>query len=244
MRKIIISAGHTNVPGKDRGAMGNGYVEGALTVEFRDLIVQAIKCIDHKAKVIIDSNANALSHSITYFRDLVDKDSIVVDIHWNASTPRATGTETFVPSNPSQDELALANDISEQISKTLQIPKRGQFRGIHGVKSESESHHGRLGWMKIIGINVLIEVCFITNVDDMQKYEDNKVQLSKEIAQILYDAANEIDDRDSSEVWHTVVRGDTLSGLARQYNTSQLAIMHLNNLTTSTIYLGKKLRIK
>ena len=28
MRKIFIGAGHSNVKGKDRGAEGNGYIEG------------------------------------------------------------------------------------------------------------------------------------------------------------------------------------------------------------------------
>ena len=39
MRTIFISAGHSD-GGIDKGASGNGYVEGVLTVEQRDLIVK------------------------------------------------------------------------------------------------------------------------------------------------------------------------------------------------------------
>ena len=42
MRKIFISAGHSNKQGTDRGASGNGFIEGELTVELRDLIVSEL----------------------------------------------------------------------------------------------------------------------------------------------------------------------------------------------------------
>lgn len=39
MRTVFISAGHSNQPGRDRGAYGNGYNEGDLTAEFRNLVI-------------------------------------------------------------------------------------------------------------------------------------------------------------------------------------------------------------
>ena len=43
---------------------------------------------------------------------------------------------------------------------------------------------------------------------------------------------------------YTVLRGDTLYGIAKKFNTSVQSIKELNNLTTSDIYIGQKLNIK
>lgn len=42
---------------------------------------------------------------------------------------------------------------------------------------------------------------------------------------------------------HTVVRGDTLWGLSRQYNVSEAAIKAANNMTRDTVVLGTRLQI-
>lgn len=243
MRRIFISAGHTNVPGKDRGASGNGYVEGDLTVEFRDMVVDELKKIDNTVKVSIDANGNALKESLRYFRNLVSPKSLVVDIHWNAAVPQATGTEVLVPSNATNFETGLAHEIAMSISQTLGIRTRGNFHGLAGVKSESESHHGRLGWMRLTGQNVLIEMCFITNESDMRSYQMHKQELAERIACILYTRALTL-DTSTNEVWHTIVRGDSLSSIAKKYNTTVKSIMTLNNLKSTIIYLGDKLKIK
>ena len=41
--KILISAGHTNVPGKDRGAAGNGFIEGDEAVKIRDQVASILR---------------------------------------------------------------------------------------------------------------------------------------------------------------------------------------------------------
>ena len=46
MRKIFISAGHSNKSGKDQGAQGNGYIEGQLAVELRNLLVSELKSLE------------------------------------------------------------------------------------------------------------------------------------------------------------------------------------------------------
>jgi LysM repeat protein len=47
----------------------------------------------------------------------------------------------------------------------------------------------------------------------------------------------------SHEVVYTVVRGDTLSAIARRYGTTVSAIVAANGLKTTTIYVGQRLRI-
>ena len=47
----------------------------------------------------------------------------------------------------------------------------------------------------------------------------------------------------SASTTHTVVRGDTLGGIARRYGSSSAAIKQANGMTSDTVVLGKKLVI-
>ena len=59
-----------------------------------------------------------------------------------------------------------------------------------GVLSEADSHRGRLGLMREKGIVALLELCFISNPDDLKAYDLHKTELAGKIADILikYDA--------------------------------------------------------
>jgi N-acetylmuramoyl-L-alanine amidase len=241
MRKIFISAGHSNTKGKDRGAIGNGYIEGDLTVEFRNLLVSELKKLGVKA--IVDKDDSISSQTLNFFRNLTTNTCIVLDIHWNAANASATGTETLIPSQNTDFERRLAAKLSEVVANRLKIPLRGRHAGFSGVKTEAESHHGRLGWMRLTGENVLMEICFISNPNDMRSYQENKVQLASDIANVLVEFARSGTSTTTSNT-HTVVSGDTLSAIARKYNTSVSEIKRLNNLNSDNIRIGQKLIIK
>lgn len=236
MRKIFISSGHTNTPGRDRGASGNGYIEGELTEEFRELLTFELNLLGVKA--VSDGNNTILSESIKFFKNLTSTNSIVLDIHFNAASPQATGTETLIPSNYSPFEKKLAERISSTVSNTLGITMRGR----KGVKTEADSHHGRLGWMRLTGENILMEICFITNKKDMESYQANKYILAKKIAKVLFDYANT--DNKVSDVYYIVVKGDSLWKISKKFNISVSRLKSLNNLTSNTIYIDQKLLIK
>lgn len=234
MRKIFIGAGHSNKVGKDRGAAGNGYIEGELAVEFRDLIVSELKEIG--ITPIIDENQNILSETITKFKNITSPNSIVLDIHWNAATPKATGTEVLIPKEFTTFEKTLAEKIALTVSETLGIVKRGN----NGVRTEAESHHGRLGWMRLNGENILLEVCFISNESDMIKYQKNKKILALNIAKILFEYSQE-----NTNNTYIIQKGDTLTKIAKENNTLVSKLITLNNLTSSNkIKVGQILKIK
>jgi LysM repeat protein len=46
-----------------------------------------------------------------------------------------------------------------------------------------------------------------------------------------------------SAIIHTVVKGDTLSGLSSKYKVPMQSIMRANNMTTDTVVLGRKMAI-
>lgn len=177
MRDIIIVAGHTNVQGLDQGASGNGYSEGQLTVELRDLVISELSNLGVKAKT--DSNRNALAQTLQWLKvNLFSDKTICLDIHWNAAgSPEAKGTEVIVPDTASSFELNIARSI-------LKVFTDLGFRD-RGVKHEGATARKRLGWMRPTAENVLLEVCFISNPTDMKLYEANKHTISKRIASVL-----------------------------------------------------------
>lgn len=232
MRKIYISAGHSNKIGRDRGASGNGFIEGELTVEFRKLLVKELNLLG--IKPITDSDDTIFSQTINYFKNLVDSKAIVLDIHWNSATPQAKGTETLIPGKPSSFETELAEELSKTVGETLAIPLRGN----NGVKTELESHHKKLAWMSLTGENVLMEVCFISNKNEMQSYQKNKENLAKNIAKVLLNFANDIKLNT-----YIVKKGDSLSKIAKENKTTVEKIKQDNKFKTDIIQIGQQIKI-
>lgn len=186
-RKLFISAGHSNTKGRDRGAVGNGYVEGNVTVEFRDLLVNQLKI--HGADVTVDKNDSVSGETVSFIRGLIQKklfsvNGILVDIHFNASSnTSATGAEVIIPDAPSTFEKELAKDLANEIADCLGVKNRG-------VKTELQSARKQLVWMRTTGENVLLELCFISNASDMEKYQENKEKLAIRLARLLTDWSN------------------------------------------------------
>lgn len=243
MAKLIgLSAGHSNQPGRDRGAAGNGYVEGILTVELREMVYSELKKLGITA--IKDGNNTILQESINFFKTKINSEAIALEFHWNSSVKsEATGVETIVPANPEAKEILYAQQLSLIVRDTLNIPLRGN----RGMRTELETHHGKLGWMRMKCTNLLLEVCFISNAEDMESYQANKEILAKRIAQFLYNCANNVTFKDGSSIrktiTHVVQSGDTLTSIAKKYNTSILEIKKTNHLQGDFLLVGEDLTI-
>lgn len=176
-RKLFISAGHSNNPNKDRGAVGNGYIEGELTVELRKLIVDELKKLS--ITPIVDSDDTVTKETVIEASKFLDAKDIAIDIHFNASdNPVATGAETVIPATYTNVEYIIANDLLEIISSTLSVRKRR-------VITENASARGRLAFMRVNCENILLEICFISNKKDMEQYQTKKQDLAKAIANYL-----------------------------------------------------------
>ena len=159
---IYLLAGHT--PGgarPDPGASGNGLTEARETVRVRDAVTTLLR---KKGKTVVNDNdtdrlGTVLAKIPSSYKD------IVCDIHFNAHyKPSATGVEVLVPDEHTHEELLLARRLAAGIANALGIRNRG-------VKTEADSKRGRLGVMRKQGRNVLIEVCFLTNEDDVAAYQ-------------------------------------------------------------------------
>lgn len=175
---IFLSAGH-NPKGKnqDPGAVANGKTEAELTVELRGLI--AYEITHQNGSVIIDNDSERLAEYIKRIHP--GSGSVVCEIHFNAGTPSATGTESIVRVGAKKQETDLANSINGVIHKHADLNNRG-------VKIENKTPHKRLGILHTgAGISVLVEICFITNKTDLDKYQKAKKAISRDIAKLLID---------------------------------------------------------
>jgi N-acetylmuramoyl-L-alanine amidase len=176
-RRIFISAGHSNKIGKDRGAVSEFGVEGVLMVEFRDLLNRELQKLD--ICPILDKDDSILQDTINYFRKLTSNNDIILDFHLNSSSNKdANGTETIIAGlNTTDIEKNLGKEINDIIVKTLGTKNRG-------VKTDVQL--GRtLGFFKIAGHNILPELVFLSNKEDMEKYQKHKITLATEIAKVI-----------------------------------------------------------
>jgi N-acetylmuramoyl-L-alanine amidase len=173
---IYISAGH-NIGGikPDPGAVANGYKEAELAAIIRDLTVKELKK-DTTLKVSTDKDTERLGEYLK--RIETGNGSVVLEFHFDAASPTATGTTILIGDDADRLDKAFAKEIVEKTAEVLKIKNRG-------VKAESTSHRGKLGLMREQGTVALLEVCFITNTSDLKAFQDNKRTLAVELAKII-----------------------------------------------------------
>lgn len=193
MARVFLTAGHNKAlvdPIKkinykeDPGAVSGIYKEADLTIEIRDLTTAALKA--KGVTVFNDANTLPLAKMLNWLFPSMKENDIVCEFHWNAGPPTATGAEILVKAYPpaSDSEKALAKKVLDATCKTLGIRSRG-------VKTEADSQHKKLGLMRapVKTKVILLEVCFITNVTDMNSYNKSKTALAEAIAKVLAEEA-------------------------------------------------------
>lgn len=241
---VFISSGHTNMKGRDRGAASadQKFIEGDLAALYRKDL--AARLVAKGLSVTIDVDNSTLAETVAYFKNKTTKNSLVIDLHFNAGPAKATGTETLIPGEPTVKEVEFAYDFSYATHKVLDIPLRGRYKTWNGVKTELESHHGRLGWMRLIGENILHEFCFISNSVDMQRFQDNRDALLDAHAAVIMKHAKVVATVPVPAIavkQHIVQKGDTLSAIATKYGLTVEHLSRKNGLKSTVIVIGQKL---
>ena len=172
---VFISSGH--VPkGKnyDPGAVSNGIKESDKALEFKNLVIS--KCIKKGLKVITDKDDETLSDYLKRIK--TGSGSVVLEFHFDAGPEGANGSSVVIGDDADRLDKLFAQELLEVTTSTLGTKSRG-------VITEAQSHRGRLGLMREQGTVALLEVCFISNKDDMAKFNAKKVELATKIAKIV-----------------------------------------------------------
>lgn len=172
MRKIFLIAGHNGA-----GTGASGYLdEGAETIVFRDLLDAELCKLGVIPETDFDRENEKLSTIVNWLKGQVEADDLCIDIHFNAASESAHGTEVLVPETPTTFEKKTAEQICSLICNVLGTKSRG-------VKSEKQSARGKLAMLSGFKCQqILIEICFCSNRNDVQKYESKKNELAKELA--------------------------------------------------------------
>lgn len=169
-------AGHHT---KDSGAVYNGRKEQEETMRIQERLDFFLNRLG--IKTVKDNPHHTLSQVLSTIRP--GSGSVVIDNHFNASAnPNATGIECIVSDKSfaqKDDSYKMATEICEVASKLLGIKNRG-------VKPESQTPRKRLAVLHTkAGISVLIEWCFISNINDMKALDNNRDKVCEAVAQIL-----------------------------------------------------------
>lgn len=174
--KTFPIAGHSD---HDPGAVYNGRKEAVETKKARDLFIVFFP--KGRSEVIPDRDWE--TNRQVQSRMQAGDGSVVLDIHFNAGSPTAGGTECLVNRKDFANKNSMSYRMAEEICKAT-----AEILGVRnrGVKCESSTRHGRLGILNLgAGCSVLWEVCFISSVLDMQQWDLKNEILMKRIAEIV-----------------------------------------------------------
>lgn len=168
-KTLLISAGHTNVVGKDRGAAGNGLIEGIEGVRIRDRVAEILRA---KGFSVREDGGDGINEPLSKALKLIPGTALAVEIHFNAGPPTATGVEVLsMPGRKTQSQF-----IADGINRALSLPLRGD----KGWKADTSGQHSRLAFCRSGGL--IAEVCFISSKGDTDSYKANFETLCKGLA--------------------------------------------------------------
>lgn len=170
MKKFVISSGHGKVVG---GAVG-----------FINERAEAVKVVDRVYAILTNSyngrgyryhestaqNQDQNLANIVNYHNSKDRE-LDVSVHFNSATATATGTECLY-----YDAKSLSAKMSAAMAKALDVRDRGP-------KERTELYFLRNTTKPAI----LLEVCFVSNKDDVAKYKANFERLCQAIAKTIAD---------------------------------------------------------
>jgi N-acetylmuramoyl-L-alanine amidase len=168
----LACAGHTNNPRDDRGAAGNGFIEGIETLKLRDAVALNMRL---KGLSVIEDGADGVSEPLTKACLLARKANVAFEFHFNAGPSTATGIEVLC--KPSKK--TLAQQFAKAIGNATGLPLRGD----KGWKADDSGQHHRLAFCEAGGL--IVEVCFISNKADMTSYQANFQKIIANITAIF-----------------------------------------------------------
>jgi len=237
-KRIVIDAGHG---GKDPGAVGNGLQEKDLVLTISKLMQEYLKdnYSGHEVKL---TRSTDVFHTLSKRADIANDYDADVFISNHINAGGGTGYESYVYTNASAASKALQNVLNDE---ALAIAKKYGL-GAHG-EDRKRANYQVLRDTKMPAI--LTELCYIDSKDSKllksdEFLKDMAYAYARGVAKFLGLKAKVVTAA-STKRYYTVVKGDTVSAIARKYDTTIAKIKDWNNLDSKyTIQIGQKLRVK
>lgn len=173
--KIYVDAGHRN-NASDFGANWGNRKESEDCVGFAQLLACNLKALGVEVKLSRDSEKTCKSLTARTKEANNWGADLYLSIHRNASAShKGYGAETLIYSlDPKNKKVA---DELQNVMFTV-----GNFAN-RGIKTRPDLHVLKATKM----IAVLLEIGFIDNTGDNEKFDKNKLKLASELAQVLHE---------------------------------------------------------
>ena len=209
MPKLFVIPGHG---AGDSGAVGNGYQEA-----------ERVRALATKTKeyggdnvVLSDFNLNSYKSNIIG-KGLVPKDCVILELHLDSSThPTAKGGHVIIHKNFNADNFdnALAKMISEMFQgRSQKIVGRTDLANVNRAANKGYNYR-------------LMECCFISNAEDIKKFNANIDDLAKKILscfniEVKETPKVETANKTVEELAKEVINGKWGNGSARKDNLTK-----------------------
>lgn len=166
--KIFLNPGHGNTPeGYDSGAVGNGYYEADLT---REVVKGIESALSGYAEVTVwDYEKDLFSYDVSIDWSQYD---YFLSVHFNA----VGGNGCEIYHQPGRNDEKIDALILSKVADAGEFENRGIKTADHKVTRISDkcANGGTT--------SALLEICFVDDSDDMEKYQQHKSQIAAAIA--------------------------------------------------------------
>ena len=179
---IFISAGHNTGGLKpDPGAVANGYTEAKLAIEIRDLVVKELRK-DNNLKIVTDNDDERLGEYLSRIK--TGNGSVVLEFHFDAASPAATGTTILIEAEADRLDKAFAKEI---VDKTAEVLK------IKNIINDTLKSRGKWSMKRLTAFVVMVFVLalgvFIVVSDLVLKVEVNRYAIDVFQSLLFFEAA-------------------------------------------------------
>lgn len=227
MKSVVINA---SGGGSDPGSQGNGLVEKNVTLEISNIIknileskgVDVYMLRDGDKTISYDERINDLKKKYPNGKNVV--------VLSNALGTGGSGIDIIYSLN-NKDTLAskIANNIdyfNEAKYYQLRYPN-DTTKDYYYITRNTPGYE-----------TIIVKYGSVDNSVDANIIKDNIEELATSVADAILDyiGANDLD-------YYEVKKGDTLYGIASKFSTTVDEIKKLNNLTSSSLSIGQKLKI-
>ncbi|HAM1439094.1 TPA: N-acetylmuramoyl-L-alanine amidase [Listeria monocytogenes] len=176
--KLAVFAGHGGV---DSGAVGNGYHEDDLAL---DIMKRTTKVLRNAGHTVINNRTADVNRNISADAKLANREKVaaVIEFHFDAAGASAEGTTGFYCATSSSSKR-LAQCVNDKLDDVFKD---------RNVKPDTSTRHGRLGILRETkAVATLQEVAFITNKNDVAKYNAKADEVARKAAEGILSYFNE-----------------------------------------------------